>query len=124
MVTINNKDELCCARAIVTKKAREDNDPQYKHLRLGHPFQKQLAKKLHQDAGVSEGPCGREELKKFQVYLGSEYQLIVLEGMKGQLLFKDRAYDRAHKVISLVKTKHHYHQHTCPVEPKLFLSYV
>lgn len=40
VVEIKNKDDFCCARAIVAMKGREDNDPHCKHLRLGRPFQK------------------------------------------------------------------------------------
>lgn len=72
VVQIKNKDHLCCARAIVTIKARVDNNPQHANLRHGRGQQGFLVSKLHQEAGVSEGPCGREELKKFQAYLGSE----------------------------------------------------
>ena len=109
IIQIKNKDQLCCARAIVIIKARVDNDVQYDHLKRGRSLQEFLAKKLHQDAGVAEAPCGREELKQFQEYLGPEYQLIVLEGMKGKILFKDRLFDQAPKVIALLKTENHYH---------------
>lgn len=109
IIQIKNKDQLCCARAIVIIKARIDNDVQYDHLKRGRSLQEFLAKKLHQDAGVAEAPCGREELKQFQEYRGPEYQLIVLEGMKGKILFKDRLFDQAPKVIALLKTENHYH---------------
>ena len=112
IIQIKNKDELCCARAIVTLKARVDNDVQYKHLRLGRGLQGFLAKQMHQEAGVVEGPCGHEELKKFQEYLGVECQLIVLEGLKGKILCKDKQYDRAPNVIALLKTPNHYHSVT------------
>lgn len=108
VLQINSKDDLCCARAIVTMKAREDNDPQYNVLKRGRPFQKELAKKLHQDACVPECPCGQEELQQFQAYLGPEYHLIVVEPSKGLIVFKERAYDSAPKMISLVKSENHY----------------
>ena len=41
-----------------------------------------------------------EELKQLQEYLRPEYQLIVLEGMKGKILFKDRLFDQASEVIA------------------------
>ena len=31
IIQIKNKDELCCARAIVTLKARVDKDPEYRN---------------------------------------------------------------------------------------------
>ena len=107
IIQIKNKDQLGCAGAIVIIKARVDNE--YDHLKRGRSLQEFLATKLHQDAGVAEAPCGREELKHFQEYLGPEYQLIVLEGMKGKILFKDLLFDQAPKVIALLKTENHYH---------------
>ena len=109
IIQIENKDELCCAGAIVALKVRVDNDVQYKNLRKGRGLQGFLAKQMHREAGVVDGPCGREELKKFQEYLGAEYQLIVFEGLKGKILFKDQQYDQAPKVIALLKTQNHYH---------------
>ena len=49
MIKITNKDDLCCARAIVMMKAYVDGDPQkqYNNLRRGRPIQEQLAKQLH-----------------------------------------------------------------------------
>ena len=73
-VTIKNKDDLCCARAIVTMKALVDadgdtQDRDYKNLKQGYPVQERLAKELHRLAGVPEGPCGLPELQKFQTAL-------------------------------------------------------
>lgn len=109
VVTIKNKDQLRCARAIITMKAKADKDPQYHNILRGRWRQRNLAKTLHKDAEVPEGPCGLEELKKFQRCLGPEYQLIVIERMKGKIIFKERAYDYAHKTITLLKIENHYH---------------
>lgn len=49
------------------------------------------AGKLHHEEGVAEGPCRRDELKKFQEFLGAEYQVIVFEGPRGTIVFKDKA---------------------------------
>ena len=78
LIQIKNKDELCCARAIVVAKAKLDKDPQYKSIITprGTP-QGQLAHKLHETAGVPLGPCGIEEIKKFQAVLPG-YQLNVV----------------------------------------------
>ena len=79
VVMINNKDDLCCARAIVTARAKEDQHVQYDTIKRGRIEQTQLAISLHRQAGVPEGPCGLEELSKFQDVLSNEgYQLIVL----------------------------------------------
>ena len=109
IIAIRNKDELCCARAIVTLKARLEKDSQYKNLCQGRPIQTRLAKQLHQDANVPKGACGTRELNAFQSYLGPNYQLMVLEGLKGHILFKNQAYDQAEHVIALLKIKEHYH---------------
>ena len=47
-------------------------------LRRGRPRQTTEARELHQQAGVPEGPCGVEELQKFQEALGDRYQLLVM----------------------------------------------
>ena len=78
IVQIKNKDELCCARAIIVAKAKYDKDPQYKNIvdhRRG--MQTRLAQELHKLSGVPLGPCGSPEVKKFQAVL-PEYQLSVV----------------------------------------------
>ena len=82
MIKINNKDELCFARAIVTMTENVDGDPDKQHvnLRRGRPIQERLARQLHRDTGVPEGPCGIEELEKFQTFLGRQgYKIIVVD---------------------------------------------
>lgn len=92
-------------------RALADNDPQYDdQLKRGRPYQKFLAKQLHQEAGVPEGPCGHQEIQAFQDYLGDQgYQILVFEGQQGALWFKDRAFNEAPKKICLVKVKEHFH---------------
>ena len=68
VVQIKTQDELGCTRAIVTMEEKADNGPQYDGLRRGRPFQEVLAKQLHRDVGVAEGPYGYSELKKFQEF--------------------------------------------------------
>ena len=41
-INIKNKDELCCARAIITAKAKLDKDSRWNSIRLGRTIQKQL----------------------------------------------------------------------------------
>lgn len=81
MIKINNTDELCCARAIVTmKKIRGWG---------GKPIQERLAKQLHRETGVPEGPCGYEELKKFQTFLGRQgYKIIVVDYVSCARIFQ------------------------------------
>lgn len=83
-------------------RALADHDPQYDdQLKRGRPYQKFLAKQLHQEAGVPEDPCGHQEIQAFQDYLGDQgYQILVFEGQQGALWFKDRAFNEAPKKMS------------------------
>ena len=77
-VQIKNIDELCCARAIVVAKEKLDKDRQYKSIvKHQRPLQGRLAHELHETAGVHLGPCGINEIKKFQAVLPG-YQLNVV----------------------------------------------
>ena len=101
MIKIKNTDELCCACAIVTMKEYVDGDPQkqYRNLRDGRPIQECLAKQLHQEAGVPEGPCGYEELEKFQTFLGRQaYKIIVVDYVSCACIFQGNV-DQYSKVI-------------------------
>ena len=109
IITIKKKDQLCCARAIVTLKARIENDSHYNNLLKGKPIQTHLAKLLHEKAGVAEGPCSNEELEAFQAVLAPEYQLIAFEGLKGQIIYKNEAWNNAPRMLSLLKINQHYH---------------
>jgi hypothetical protein len=78
IIQIKNKDDLCCARAIVVAKAKLDKDPQYKSIvKHERPLQTNLARQLHESAGVPLGSCGIPEVKKFQAALPG-YQLNVI----------------------------------------------
>jgi hypothetical protein len=67
IIQIKNKDDLCCARAIVVAKAKFDKDPHYEAIRKpNRAMQSRLARELHESAGVPLGPCGIPEVKKFQ----------------------------------------------------------
>ena len=79
IVTIRNRDALCCARAIVTMRAYCHKDQgvdgfrDWDNLKRGLPVQQRQAQALHREAGVTEGPCGLPELRQFQQVLGSQY---------------------------------------------------
>ena len=80
VITINNKDDLCLARALVTSIARIEKDPRYN--RLLEPLstvQGRRAKDLHEAANVPLGPCGLKEVDLFQQHLVN-YQIIVVSG--------------------------------------------
>ena len=110
MIKITNSDKLCCALAIVTMKEYVDGDPQkqYDNLRRGRPMQARLAKQLHRNANVPEGPCGYEELEKFQAFLGPQgYKIIVVDYVSCAILFRGEV-DNYSKVIYLIKHGNHF----------------
>ena len=97
VIKINNDDELCCTRAIVTMKAYCDfgsRHPEYVSLRRGRPVQERQARQLHREAGVPEGPCGLHQI----VVLSVDHQY--------QIIFKGPPHD---KQIVLIKVGDHYH---------------
>ena len=77
---INNKDNLCLARALVVSIARIEKDPRYKHIiNSSRPLQRERAFDLHEAANVPLGPCGLNKVDLFQHYLVN-YQIIVVSG--------------------------------------------
>ena len=110
-VIIKNKDNLCCARAIVTMKSLVDangntQDREYKNLKEGHPVQERKAKELHQLAGLPEGPCGIPELGQFQTAMpGYQIKVMSIEPLHmiiyAGLVLSD-------KIIRLIKEGEHY----------------
>lgn len=55
VVRIQNKDELCCARALVVAKAYRDwgsRDHHYKYIIRGDDFQRNMAKAMYRQARV------------------------------------------------------------------------
>ena len=88
IITIKNRDALCCARAIVTMRVHchkgegSEGHGQWENLKRGYPVQQRQAQELHHQAGIDLGPCGLEELQQFQHALGPQYQLLVMTRMK------------------------------------------
>ena len=80
VISINNKDDLCLARALVVSIARIENDPRYNNIRDSRwALQRERAFDLHEAANVPLGPCGLKEVDLFQQYLVN-YQIIVVSG--------------------------------------------
>ncbi|XP_028517608.1 uncharacterized protein LOC110247906 [Exaiptasia diaphana] len=78
IIQIQNDDALCLARALVVAKAKLSNDPAVKQIANSRrPLQRRLAEQLHHDAGVLIGPCGLEEVKRFQEHL-QDYQINIV----------------------------------------------
>ena len=112
IISINNTDDLCCARAIMTMQAHchkaegTEGHRQWENMQRGLPVQQKKARELHQQAGVPEGSCGLPELTKFQEALGPQYQLLVMTRMKPFfLIFKGPP---APHQIRLLKSNDHY----------------
>ena len=112
IIPIRNEDELCCPRAIATMIAHcrreESNDASFhwRYMKEGKAVQEQAARELCQQAGVDPGPCGWEELNKFQEYLKPTYQLLVMCRTKPFFLFFKGA--PAPKQICLIQSDDHY----------------
>ena len=80
VIPINNKDDLCLARALVVSIARIENDPRYAQIaRSDRAVQRERAFDLHEAANVPLGPCGLGEVELFQQHLAN-YQIIVVSG--------------------------------------------
>ena len=109
---VKNNNELCRGRAIVVMreyakhKAGEPNCLENVRKNRGKKTQQlKLATELYKVAGVPEGPCGFQAVEQFQNYLGPKgYQAIVVDPVRGGVIFKAEAYKNAPKVIQLVKT--------------------
>ena len=112
IIPINNQDDLCCARAIVTMRAHcnknggMDEFRKWENLKRGLPVQEKEAKELHRQAGVPEGPCGLPELEQFQQALGPSYQLLAMIRMHPFYLFYKGP--PAPNQICLLKSNNHY----------------
>ena len=80
VITIQNNDNLCLARALVVAIAKVENAPNYKNLtRTDRRTQEKKAKELHTAANVPLGPCGIPEVEMFQKYL-TNYEINIVSG--------------------------------------------
>ena len=84
IIRIQNKDELCCARALVVAKARVDQHPKLKSIRQGYgPLQRTLAWDLHREANVPLGPCSYDALTAFsQAPSLRGYQILLVDAAR------------------------------------------
>ena len=107
VIHIRNKDELCCARALVVAKARLDQHPKWHRLRKGGKLQKELALLLHHEANVPFGPCGYDALTAFSAapsLVG--YQIILVDAHRS---FHITTFgDTQDKQLILLHEKDHY----------------
>ena len=89
IITIQNDDNICCARALITAKARiHQNDSDAAHMkwnsqRKGRHIQFVEACKLHHEAHIPQGPCGPDELHLFSLAPSLyDYQIIVVDATR------------------------------------------
>jgi hypothetical protein len=75
IIQIQNTDDMCCARAIVTAKAKIDGHEQWNFIRQRRRIQEEMLE-LHAKAGVPLHQCGIEDVKTFQRFL-IRYQIHV-----------------------------------------------
>ena len=86
VITINNRDDLCLARALVVSIARIEKDPRLVTImRQESVAQRERAFDLHEAANVPLGSCGLKEVDLFQHYLVN-YQIIVVSGDQGNAI--------------------------------------
>jgi hypothetical protein len=106
IVRIQNKDDICLARALVVSIAKSENDSRYYHI-INHkrPLQARLARDLHQKAGVEIGSCGLDEVKPFQTYLSDCQINIVSKEHQNSIIFSGPEKD---KMIYLFLHDNHY----------------
>jgi hypothetical protein len=78
IIRIQNKDDLCLARALVVSIAKIENDCRYKSISdFRCSLQTLLAHDLHEKAGVPLGSCGIDRVRQFQAYL-TDYQINIV----------------------------------------------
>ena len=113
-ISIKKKDDLCCARAIVTMRAWANEQSQrfspigFNTLRKGKPSQKRLALELLQTAGVAPGPCGLPELVQLQAAM-PEYQIKVMKvGRPHMVMFVGHTPSPTHRRILLILEDGHF----------------
>ena len=105
VITIKNRDNLCCGRALAVGKALADNHSQVQQIKMGRPIQKRLALDIYKKANVLPGPCGLREISKFQGSLPG-YQIIVIDfHARNNSIYEG---PRGDKKIVLYKNGDHY----------------
>ena len=107
VIRIQNDNELCCARALVTTKARVDQHLKLASIQRGTKLQKELAVLLHHEARVPLGPCGYDALTAFSTapsLVG--YQIVLVDADCSFLITTFR--DTQDKQLILLHEKEHY----------------
>ena len=87
IITIKNRDNLRCGRALAVGRAIADNNPKLLKFKQGRLIQKRSGLDLYKKANILPGPCSLREISKFQ---GS------LPGYQARFMLVILAYMRAH----------------------------
>jgi hypothetical protein len=105
IITIRNKDNLCCGRALAVGQALADNHTKLLQFKQGRAIQKRVALKLYKKANVLPGACGLREISKFQGVLPG-YQITVIDfNARNTSIYEG---PRGDKKIVLYKNGDHY----------------
>lgn len=106
ILSVDNDEDfsnLCCAKAIVLAKAHEMKDPELKSLtKKDNSLLLRRAIKLHTEAGVPEGPCGYQEISRFENFLDTQIVVISAENMQKVCLFSKTSFLLSVFIIKLV----------------------
>ena len=106
VIRIQNKDHLCCARALVVAKARVDQDPNFENVKRGCPIQTRLAQALQQEARVpSDQPTPLEAIPLFEIVL-HDYQIVIVSAEHGYSIVHKGP--EADKTLVLLSHNGHY----------------
>lgn len=105
IITIRNRDNLCCGRALAVGQALADSHPKLKQIKDGQAIQKRVALKLYKKANILPGHCGLREISKFQGALPG-YQITVIDfNARNTAIYEG---PRGNKKIVLYKHGDHY----------------
>ena len=109
IITIQNNDDLCLARALVVAIAKIEKDPKYKSMvDSRNTIQERKARELHQAASVPLGPCGIPEVKMFQSHLTNYEINIVSAEYNNSIIYPARPSTSKAKPIYLYLHGGHY----------------
>ena len=99
-------ENTCCARAIVTARAKVGNHPKWRSFVQGFSIQVLEADRLHKLVGVPREKCGDAELKCFAAHPSRyDYTIVVVDADR---CFQTFVYRFGHKRLALLHEKGHY----------------
>ena len=109
IITIQNNDDLCLARALVVAIAKIEKDPKYKSLvNPRGRAQERKARELHEAANVPLGPCGIPEAEMFQNHLANYEINIVSADHDNSIIYPPKPTTTKAKSIYLYLHGGHY----------------